>query len=118
MYQGQVATISNKATWNSSGDPGEMEIVDEADDTTLDLSDPALTVDIVVTIKDMNDCVKATASIDNGKVFVPGPGFYWKFEVEDLTNICAGTYKLGVKVTVDDFVTDLIVGTVAMLEGN
>jgi len=71
-----------------------------------------------VTIKDMNGCLRATASIDNGKVTVPGPGFQWRFEVSDLSSLCAGTYRLGVKVTINGFVTDLIDGTVAVLEGN
>jgi hypothetical protein len=81
MFQGQVAVISNKATWDSRGDPGAIELYDEADGTTTDLADPALTVDIVVTIKDMDGCIRATASIDNAKVIIPGPGFYWQFEV-------------------------------------
>lgn len=118
MFTGQVAVISNKATWDSRGEPGAIELYDDADGTTTDLSDPSLTVDIVVTIKDMDGCTVATASLDNEKVIIPGPGFYWQFEVDDLTGICAGTYKLGVKITVDDFVTDQIIGTVAVLEGN
>jgi hypothetical protein len=118
MFQGQVAVISNKATWDSRGDPGAIELYDEADGTTTDLADPALTVDIVVTIKDMDGCIRATASIDNAKVIIPGPGFYWQFEVDDLSALCAGNYKLGVKITIDDFVTDEIIGTVAVVEGN
>lgn len=118
MFTGQVAVISNKATWDSRGDPGAIELYDDADGTTTDLTDPALTVDIVVTIKDMCGTTVATASIDNGKVIIPGPGFYWQFEVSDLTGICASTYKLGVKITIDDFVTDEIIGTVAVVEGN
>lgn len=115
MFTGQVAVISNKATWLSD----VVELVDDADGTTTDLSDGAITVDVVVTIKDIKGCTTlATASIDNGKVTIPGPGLQWQFEVSDLTNLCAGIYRLGVKVTIDDFVTDLIDGTVAVLEGN
>ena len=116
MYTGQVAVISNKATWQSD----VYELVDETDGTTTDLSDPALDVDIVVTIRDMEcrSTALATASIDNGKVSVPGPGFQWQFEVSDLTRLCAGTYKVGVKITIDDFVSDEIIGTIAVLEGN
>lgn len=118
MYTGQVAAISNKGTWNSAGDPGAVELVDEGDGTTTDLTDPVLTVDIVVVIKDLNGCVRATASIANGKVSIPGPGFVWQFEVSDLSCLCAGTYRLGAKVTIDGFVTDVIDGTVAVVEGN
>lgn len=118
MFTGQAAVISNKATWNSSGSPGTIELYDDTDGTTTDLTDPSLTLDIVVTIKDMDGCTRATASIANGKVVIPGPGFYWQFEVSDLTALCAGTYRLGVKITIDDFVIDLIDGTVAVIEGN
>lgn len=114
MYTGQLAVISNKATWLFDG----VEVFDDADDTTTDLSNPALIVDIVVTIKDMNGCTRATASIANTKVTIPGPGFQWQFEVSDLSCLCAGTYKLGVKVTTNGFVIDVIIGTVAVIEGN
>lgn len=116
MYQGQVAVISNQATWASD----TYELVDEEDGTTTDLSDPLITVDIVVTIRDMcegsTDLV--TASIANGKVSIPGPGFSWQFEVSDLTGLCARTYRLGAKITIDDIVTDIIIGTISVLDGN
>lgn len=114
MFTGQVAVISNKATWVSE----TYELVEQDDGTTTDLSDPLLTVDIVVTIKTMDGCTLATASIDNGKVTIPGQGFQWQFEVGDLTSLCAGTYRLGAKVTIDGFVDDTIDGTIAVLEGN
>lgn len=115
MYTGQVAVISNKATWASD----IVELIDEDDGTVTDLTDPEIgTVDIVVTIKDTDGCTRATANLDNGKVLIPGPGFEWQFEVSDLSNLCAGTYKLGVKVTISGFVADEIVGTIAVIEGN
>lgn len=116
MYQGQVAVISNQATWASD----TYELVDEEDGTTTDLSDPLITVDIVVTIRDMcegsTDLV--TASIANGKVSIPGPGFSWQFEVSDLTGLCPKTYRLGAKITVNNFVYDIIIGTLSVLDGN
>lgn len=125
MYTGQFATISNRATWASP----ICELVDDQNGTTTDLTDPALTVDIVVTISALPDgccdvfssgptVALVTASLANGKVTVPGPGFYWQLEVSDLSGLCAGTYKLGAKVTIDGFVNDIIIGTIAVLEGN
>jgi hypothetical protein len=122
MYTGQVAVISNRATWLLDG----VELEDE-DGTTTDLTNPALTVVIVVTISPQSSgsyygidssCILATASIANGKVTIPGPGFQWQFEVADLANLCAGTYRLGVKVTINGFVNDVIDGTIAVIEGN
>jgi len=116
MFTGQVAVISNKATWASE----VYELVDEDDGSTIDLSDSGLTVDIVVTIRDLDNwnCIRATASISNGKTTIPGPGFQWQFEDTDLSNLCAGTYRLGVKITIDGFIDDTIDGTIAVLEGN
>jgi hypothetical protein len=126
MFTNQVAVISSKATWQSD----VCELVDIDDLTTTDLTNPALTVDIVVTIKGRSsgsycdyggvnsDCVIATASIANGKVTIPGPGFQWQFEVADLANLCAGTYRIGAKVTINGFVNDVIDGTIAVIEGN
>lgn len=124
MYTGQVAVISNRATWQSE----VCELVDEADGTTTDLTNPDLSLDIVVTIRGMNcrsddygsnnTTALVIGSLANGKVTVPGPGFRWQFEVADLSGLCAGTYRLGAKVTINDFVVDLIDGTVAVVEGN
>lgn len=118
MFTRQVAVISNQATWRSF----VYEVVDEEDDTTTDLTDPALDVDIVVTIRERDDCCTpralVTASIDNGKVIVPGPGFYWQFEDSDLSSLCVGTYTLGAKITIDDYVQDIIIGSLAVIQGN
>lgn len=120
MYTGQIAQISNKATWLSD----VIELVDEDDGTTTDLSDPELDVDIVVTIRRLlrdgccEETVLVTGSVDDEKVTIIGPGFRWMFEDTDLTNLCAGTYQLGVKVTINGFIQDLIIGTVVVIEGN
>jgi hypothetical protein len=113
MYTGQVAVISNKSTWRSD----VVELVDEDDGTTTDLT-AVVALDIEVTISDL-DCrsPRATATIANGKVTVPGPGLQWQFEDTDLSSLCAGTYRLGVKVTMDGFITDVIDGTIAVVEG-
>jgi len=124
MYTGQVDVISNKATWRSE----EYDIYDDGDGTTTDLT-TIVDLDIVVTIRGITGSVRdygtappayvhATASIANGKVTVPGPGFQWQFEDTDLSGLCAGTYRIGVKVTMDGFIVDLIIGDITVIEGN
>ena|SRR6185436_196334 len=116
MFMGQVDAISNKATWRSK----VYELVDEDDGTTTDLT-AVTALDIVATIRSAREApynVLATASIANGKVTIPGPGFQWQFEVSDLTDLCAGTYCIGVKVTMDGFIVDLIIGDLPVIEGN
>lgn len=111
MYTGQVDQISNKATWISE----TIEVYDDADGMTTDLT---TATDIEVVVKDLDGCTRLTANISNGKVFVPGPGFYWRFEDTDLSNICAGTYRCGVKITINGASIDEIIGTIAVVEGN
>lgn len=118
MYQGQIDVISNKATWISK----YFELVDEEDDTTTDLSDPALDADVEVTIRDSCENILATANVANGKMTIPGPGFEWRFEDTDLSGICAGTYIAGAKITYTangvTNIVDLIIGTLAIVRGN
>jgi len=119
MFTSEVGVISNRATWLSQ----EYEVEDEADGTITDLTQVAV-LDIVVTIGGVSaeqHCrcgPYATASIANGKVTVPGPGFQWQFEDTDLSGLCAGTYRVGAKVTMDGFIVDMIIGDLTVLEGN
>jgi hypothetical protein len=97
MYTGQIAAISNKATWQSE----VYELVDDQDGSTTDLTNTDLALDIVVTVKEISacgyGCVLATASISNGKVSVPGPGFRWQFEVSDLSGLAPAPMGLARK---------------------
>lgn len=116
MYQGQIAVISNKATWWSD----VVELYDEDDDgvdTVIDLADPNLTVDAEIYINDEQGCTLASATIANGKAEIVGPGFQWSFEVADLSRVCAGTYHCVIRLTIDGFVADLVLGTIAVIEG-
>ena len=117
MYQGQIAVISNKASWWSD----VVELVDEDDDgneTVIDLTDPDIgQVSIEVYINDQNGCTRASATTANQKAEIVGPGFQWTFEPSDLSSLCAGTYHCVVRLTLDGFVSDLVLGSVAVLEG-
>lgn len=119
MFTGEVAVISNRATWLSQ----EYELVDEDDGTTTDLAAVA-SLAIVVTIGGISaeqNCrcgPFVTGSIVDGKVAVPGPGFQWQFEDTDLSGLCAGTYRVGAKVTMDGFIVDMIIGDLTVIEGN
>jgi hypothetical protein len=114
MFTGQVATISNRATWLSD----TYELEDEEDGSTVDLSSPVYTVAISVYIKDQDGCMREIGTLDNGKVVIDAPGFHWQFEDTDLSQFCAGTYRCGVKITINGFITDLVIGDVVILEGN
>lgn len=128
MYTGQVAEISNRADWQSD----VVELIDEDDGSTVNLADPLLTVAISVYIKGRCGCcgdgysshyrccctTRVVGTLDNAKVVIVGPGFQWQFEDTDLRCFCAGTYRCGVKITINGFITDLILGELVIREGN
>lgn len=119
MYTGQIATISNRATWTSD----VIQLVDEDDDdAVIDITNEDIGFDAVVTIADDRQCVLVSGSIDGGEVTLTGTGddigFQWQFSSDDLTVLCAGTYLLGVKITVNDETNDIIIGSIAVVEGN
>lgn len=115
MFTGQIAVISKNATWLSQ----VYEPLDETDNTQIDLSAGGLTVAIEVTIKDFENCTLATATLVNGKVALSAPapaGFFWQFEVGDLSRLCAGTYRLIALVTINGFVSEEINGEVGVTD--
>jgi hypothetical protein len=115
MFTGQVAVISNESDWAG---PGVIELVDEDDGTTTDLTNPALVLDIEVTIRDLDGCIRATASIANGQVQIPGPGFQYQFSsAANLRSLSPGTWRLVEIVTINGSPTVLCDGTIA-IEGN
>lgn len=125
MYTGQVATISNTSTWLSD----VYELVDPDDDTTTDLT-AVVSLSISVIIKAQSNGYRdyefnasivnalVTATITNGKVTVPGPGFQWQFLDTDLRSLCPGTYRLIATVTMNGFVSDVIDGTITVIQGS
>jgi hypothetical protein len=115
MFTGQVDVISRHATWQSK----IVEVIDVDDETQVDLSDSELTVAVEVTIRDYNDCTLVTGTLDDGKVELTSPapaGIFWQFEVDDLQVLCAATYRLVILVTINDVVTCLVDGTLAVTD--
>ena len=126
MFTGQVAVITNTQDWLSD----VRELIDDRDGSTIDLTTPGYIVDIVVTIRGLSSSsyrdygsipaspALVTASIANGKVSIVGPGYLWLLVAADLSGLCAGTYRLGVKITLNGFVQDVIDGSIVVVEGN
>jgi hypothetical protein len=120
MFTGQVEIISNRATWLSDF----YQFVDEDTDTVLNILNQSIGFDCSVYIKDEHHCQVALATIANGQVIasasdvVNEPGIQWTFTVANLSALCAGTYLCGVKVTANGQISDVILGTIAVVEGN
>lgn len=119
MFQGQVDVISNRETWISDF----IQLTDE-DGTVINILNPDIGFDVSVYIKDEHGCHRVTGTLENRKVIVSAsdvadePGFQWEFTVADVSCLCAGTYLCGVKTTSNGEVKDLILGSLAVIEGN
>jgi hypothetical protein len=120
MYQGPIDVISNKADWIGPF----VQLIDDSDSSIINILNVSVGFDCSVYIKDLEPfgCQRVLGSIANGKVIASsgddGPGFQWSFEASDLSSLCAGTYEFGIKTTTNGEVNDILVGTIAVIEGN
>ena len=114
IYRGSLGEISNKADWVSP----VYTVVNESDGTEVDLSSASITVAIEIVIREPNcgPC-RITGSLDDSKIVLNGTGFQWQFTPDDLSCLCAGTYEVGVAVTIDGVKNDLILASVSVLRG-
>lgn len=119
MFIGQIDTISNKADWTA---PFFVQLINDSDGSIINILNVDVGFDCSVYIKDMEDCQRVLGSISTGEVIVSegddGAGFQWAFEESSLSCLCAGTYKFGIKTTANDDVQDIVLGTIAVIEGN
>lgn len=116
IYRGSLGEISNKADWVSR----PYTLVNEDDGTEVNLADPALSTEIELVIRkpgNKTNEVQALLSDGDGKIVLNGTGFQWVLAPSDLTNLCAGTYDVGVAVTLSGVKNDIILADVAVLEG-
>lgn len=119
MYTGQVDVISNRETWISDF----VQLVDD-DGTVINILNPDVGFDVSVYIKDESGCHRVTGTVLNGKVIIADsdvanePGFQWIFDVSDLSGLRPGTYLCGVKTVSNGETKDLILGSLAVVEGN
>lgn len=114
IYRGSLGEISNRADWISP----VFTLVNEDDSTDVDLSSDEITVEIEIVIRDQN-CgpSRLGGSLDDGAIILNGGGFQWQFTPEDMNVLCAGTYDVGVAVTIDDIKHDVILASVTVLRG-
>jgi hypothetical protein len=110
MYTGSLGTVSNKEDWI-----GISPLIDE-DNTEVTLTG-ATFVMYVCKPTDPETAV-LTASTANGKITLPTTtSFQWAFTPSDMDDLCAGTYDVFLRVTIDDVVTQILSCSVSIVEG-
>jgi hypothetical protein len=109
MYVGSLGSFSNNEHWILEG---TLEEAGEA----VNLS--SATIEFYVAPERSKMQALLTATLANGKIVLPtSTSMQITFAPSDVSSICAGTYGAFMRVTIDDITTQVIAGTLQVLEG-
>jgi hypothetical protein len=109
MYTGSLGAFANDEHWIFEG---TLEENGEA----VDLS--AATIEFYVAQERSKTTALLTATLANGKIVRPtSTSMQITFTPSDVSAICAGTYSAFMRVTIDSVTTQVIAGTLQVLEG-
>lgn len=73
---------------------------------------------IDVQVRDIDGCMRVQATTGNGKISVVETG---RFEIvvpaSEMSGLCAGTYKIGGRFTLNGSITSLFTGSLTVIDG-
>ena len=112
MNRGTLDPVSNQATWTDT-----IELYDDETGEPFDLGDVT-----AITMKLRDGCMTPALSGSLGEeIEIVGDDedgvFEFTFSAGTMSNLEAKTYEVGILVTTATATTQLILGTVAVLEG-
>lgn len=110
MYTGSLAAVSNREDWIAVS-----PLIDD-DGAEVTLTDASF--ELFICREGCPTTPVLTASTDNGKITLPSTTtFQWAFTPDDMGTLCAGTYDVFLRVTIDDVVTQIMSASVPIVEG-
>lgn len=110
MYTGSLGAISNREDWI-----GTSPLIDD-DNEEVDLTTASF--EMFVCRDGCPETALLTASTDNGKITLPtSTTFQWAFTPDDMGTLCAGTYLVFLRVTIDSVTTQILSCSVPVFEG-
>lgn len=110
MYTGSLAAVSNREDWIAIS-----PLIDE-DGTEVTLTDATFEMYVCKTTDPTTAVLTGTTA--NGKITLPtSTSFQWAFTPSDMEDLCAGTYSVFLRVTIDDVVTQILACSVQIVEG-
>jgi hypothetical protein len=110
MKTGSLDAVSNRATFRLA-----RQIVDTETNEPIDLTGVALTFEIS---RDRRCSPILSATIDNGKiVLLDFTTYQVTFSPSDMGQLCAGTYAVNLVAVRDGITTQIIIGTLPVLDG-
>lgn len=109
MLTGSLDPITNREDWT------ETIIVSDQNGSPIDISSS----EIVVAIKDRERrCVALSGSKSDGTIAVHALGtFSWTFPASRTRALMAGTYDVGCTITTNGVTSQLLVGSLPVIDG-
>lgn len=111
MKTGSLDAVSNRATFQT-----ERQLVDSETNQPVDLTG----TQIVFEIREQG-ChrPRLTATTENGKIlFADAFTYQVTFSRDEMKTLCAETYDVGLTATRGDFTSQIIIGTLPVLDGD
>lgn len=110
MYEAQLKPVSNRADWIET-----IELVDDDNEQLItDLS--GVTMRIEVRDPARRRCLSATT--EDGHITFVGHGvIQWHFTRQEMSQLCAGTYEIGITVARDGITEQELIGSIPVVDG-
>jgi hypothetical protein len=110
MYTGNLAAVSNREDW--------IAVSPLIDENGAEVTLTNVTFEMFVCRQGTSDTAVLTGSTSNGKITLPSATtFQWHYTPTDMGALCAGTYDVFLRVTIDDVVTQILAAEVSIVEG-
>lgn len=110
MYQGSIAPVSNREDWIV------ISLLIDDDGTEVDLS--AATLNVWVCQQGCPRTSLLSGSTVDGKITLPTTTtFQWAFTPDEMGVLCAGTYDVFLRVTINSITTQIMAATLPIVEG-
>lgn len=110
MYTGALPTTSNREDWRAA-----FKLVDPATRQTVDIQPCTITM----TVREFKSKVqKFRASTDSGEITIGTDNvFQWLIPAQTMGGLCQGQYEVGLRISQDDRVAQIMISTINVLEG-
>lgn len=111
MFLGTLSPISNRTMWSENyeltdADDGDLIDLSAVDEITLHVRDPQTQAKVL------------SGTLTGGEVIIVDTGvFQWSFTADQVRGLCPKTYEVGCIIEQDGQSVQLLIGTLAVLDG-
>lgn len=107
MLQGSLGVISNRETYIQ-----DMQVLDENDDP-IDVTGAT----IVFEMRERTDTSAVLSADTDDGITISTTTFTIRFEVDDVRDLEAGEYEVGITIEMDGDTTQLVAGSISVVDG-